>query len=278
MRRIFIVALLVLAIAVPGLAGEKITGYGDHSFWVVVDDFKKTIEKNAGIDIELLPERAVASKGCAKGILHASRGRPDTDFGLVCCGIHDPVLKEYGLVIYPVLKEPLAIIVHRGNPVKDLSTEQVRGIFRGRITNWKQVGGPDMRIIVVTRLHCQEHVPNWTRILGAPDEFTPGKLNVTSEPDVWRTVGDFRGAVGHLETTSVFEAGPRVKPVSISGHMPTSANLAAGKYPFWTSLSVVTKGEAKGDVLKFIKYMRGDPGMKKRLEKFGIIQLRGNGS
>jgi len=250
-----------------------IRGYGDHSLWVFVNEIKSTFRKDTGIRLELLPEFAVASKGCAKGILHASHGIPGVDFGLVCCKLNDNVIRDYKLKVYPVLREPLGIIVNRSNPVDNLTMEQVAGIFSGRITNWKEVGGPDMKIVVVTRLHCPEHIPNWAHILGDPAYFADRKINVNSEPDMARTVFDFKGAIGHLEMTSIREWRP-LKVLSINGVKPTSASMAKGLYPYHTELSVVTKGKAVGKIPVLIWYLRTSASIKKNVENYGMVQIK----
>jgi len=251
-----------------------IRGYGDHSLWVFVNEIKDTFRKDTGIRLELLPELALASKGCAKGILHAFNGRPGVDFGLICCGLKEEVIRDYRLTVHPVLREPLAIIVNKSNPVDNLTLYQVVGIFSGKIRNWKEVGGPDMKIILITRLHCKEHIPNWMRILGDPSFFAEGRLDVNSEPDMARTVSDFKGAIGHLEMTSVRESVRPLKVLSINGRKPTSGNMARGLYPFYTDLAVVTKGAASGKIPALIKFLRTSPSIRKNLERYGMVQVR----
>lgn len=252
-----------------------IEGYGDHSLWVLVNDIKKAFEKDTGIPLYLLEELAIASKGCAKGINHAFKGNPDNEFGLICCELKEDTVKKYGLKIYPVINEPLAIIANKKNPVKGLTLAQVRDVFSGNITEWRKVGGGSReKIVVITRLHCREHIPNWTKILSHPDRFRGERMDVSSEPDMARTVADFRNAIGHLEMTSIAEVKGDIKILPIDGYMPTSENMQRGLYPLYAVLSVVTKGEAGDKVMAFIEYLRKSPRVKEAMQRYGMQQIR----
>ncbi len=265
--------LLFITAALFLLPGGAIEGYGDHSLWVLVNDIKGDFKRDTGIPLELLPELAVGGTGCAKGILHAASGTPDRHFGLVCCGLRENTVKEYGLAVYPVAKEPLSIIVNAKNPVKGLTLKEVRDIFSGRLVNWKAVGGRDEPIVVVTRLHCKEHIPNWFQILSSPAKFKAKRVDVASEFAMAKTVSDFTQAVGHLEMTSVREFSGGIKVIPVDGYLPTSENLSGGLYPLSTTLSVVTKGEAGPLVMRFIEYLRKSPRVKKAMKKYGMRQV-----
>jgi hypothetical protein len=135
--------------------------------------------------------------------------------------------------IYPVALEPLAIIVNKSNPLDGLTLRQVRGIFAGTITNWKEVGGRNEKIAVITQLHCTDYTPNWKGILDDPGKFTKKRVDVKAQPEMAKTVSDYKQAIGHLEMTSVMESKAPVKILAIDGALPTSENMKKGRYPFW---------------------------------------------
>lgn len=270
----FLVSLVFVFPGGPFAEEREIKGFGDHSLWVLVNDVKGVFTEDTGVPLNLIGEFAIGGKGCDKGILHAARGRPDRDFGLICCGMDKAVIEKYSLVTYAVAHEPLAIIVNRRNPVKNLSLKEVREIFSGKITNWKEVGGWDENIIVITRLHCLNYTPNWMLILGRPEDFSKKRVDVLSEPDMSKTVGDFTEAIGHLEMTSVKESVGNIKLISVNGYEPTGENLEKGFYPLFTTLSVVTRGEAEGNVRKFIEYLRKSPKVKRVMRKYGMNQIK----
>lgn len=276
MRRvafIFVIGVLLLVHAATGQSFDLVAT-GDHSVWVIVNDVKGIFEKDKGLTLDLIPELAIVGKGCGKGILQARRGTPDREFGLICCSLDDAVVKNFGIKLYPIAREPLAIIVNKENPVSNLTLQQARGIFSGTITNWKEVGGKNQKIAVITQLHCKEYTPNWKGILDNADKFTKKRVDVTAQPEMAKTVSDYRQAIGHLEMTSVKESKDPVKILSIGGHLPTSENMEKGLYPLYAPLSVATKGDAEGNVITFIEYMRTNPKVKEAMTKYGMAQTR----
>lgn len=248
---------------------------GDHSVWVITNDIKDIFTKDTGLTLNLIPELAIVGKGCEKGISLATKGNPAREFGLICCKLDERSINNHGLKVYSFANEPMAILANRKNPVKGLTMDQVRDIFSGRITNWKDVGGADENIAVITKLHCPQHTPNWMKILNSPNKFTKNRVEAKTQPDLAKTVSDFKQAIGHLEMTSVIEAeesGVYVKVLPIDGYMPTSENMAKGLYPIYGTLGLATKGDAQEKVKKFLNYIRTSPKVARVMKKYGMSQ------
>jgi phosphate transport system substrate-binding protein len=265
------VIALICCLAAEVRAHDLVTT-GDHSVWVIVNDVKSMFEKDTGITLDLIPEIAIVGKGCGKGILHARRGSPDKEFGLTCCSMDDATIAKFGVKLYSIAREPLAIIVNKDNPVSSLTVQQVRDIFSGETTNWKEVGGRNEKIAVITQLHCPDYTPNWKSILPDAEKFTKKRVDVKAQPEMAKTVSDYRQAIGHLEMTSVMESHDPVKILSVDGYQPSSDNMEKGLYPFFASLAVTTKGDARGKVVTFINYMKINPKVKESMKKYGMIQ------
>lgn len=274
MNKYLFVTLFFFLFSTHSYAGQPydLVTTGDHSVWVIVNDVKDRFTKDTGITLDLLPELAIVGKGCGKGILHARRGSPDRDFGLICCTLDNTVLANNGVKVYTVAHEPLAIIVNRKNPVSNLTLQQLRDIFSGKTTNWKDVGGRNEKIAVITQLHCPDYTPNWKGILGDSAAFTKKRVDVKAQPEMAKTVSDFGQAIGHLEMTSVKESKDPVKILALDGYLPTSENMQKGLYPLFAPLAVATKGDAEGKVIKFIEYMRTSPEAAEAMKKYGMAQ------
>lgn len=266
-------AVLLLAGTIPADAYDLFAS-GDHAVWVITRDVKASFEKKTGLSLDLVPELAISGKGCTKGILHARRGSPDRDIGLVCCMLDSGTISRYGLSVYRFADEPLAIIVNKRNPVNVLTLAQVRDIFSGKITNWKNVGGRNERIAVITRLHCRDFMPNWKDLLGAPEQFTGKSVDVKSQPEMARTVEAYPSAIGYLDMTSVREAQGEVKIIALDGHLPTSENMEQGRYPLFAPLAVVTHGPARGNVVTFVDFMQRSPEAREAMRPYGMRQVR----
>lgn len=159
---------------------------------------------------------------------------------------------------------PLSILVHPSNPVKDLPLETIRDIYRGKIKNWKQVGGKDMPIHAISSLHCPANPGNWKLILPTEAMFGP---DVREEEDMAEMIGLVAGdpsAIG-METLPVsrqFANRGEVRALSINGFSPAKPeNLLKLDYPFYRVFSFTTWDDpvaAKPAALEFMKRLMSE--------------------
>ncbi len=278
-----IFALLVCVLPRPGLTADKaaelpdndeIVGAGAHFSWIIFSRLKPELEKLTGRKIALYGKDSMMGQGCNAGIKTAKLSNDKRDsFGFVCCALSEEEISKNKLVVYPLANEPIVILVNTSNPVTNLSKQQLRDIFKGKITNWKTVGGPDKPIVVVTRLHCKDRPGHWKRILPSAKDFTSRRINVTSADDMVQRVTDFDGAIGHIGSTWIFEAGSKTRAITIDHQAPTAANLKNGKYPFYRKLSAITTENPRPDVVKIIKEAQTGPGFRKLAKEFELLPL-----
>lgn len=254
--------------------GDDIVGAGAHFSWIVFNMIKPELEKVSGRKISLYGKNSMLGQGCNAGIKTArlSSAKRDT-FGFVCCTLDDEEVKKNKLKVYPIAHEPVLILLNKTNPVKDLSRQQVRDIFSGKITNWKKVGGKDQPIVVVTRLHCKKRPGHWKRILPSAKAFRAERINVKSADEMSQRVSDFTGAIGHIGSTWIFEAGDKTRSITIDKIKPTAANLKNGRYPFFRKLSAVTSENPHKDVVRIIRETQTGPAFKKVAHQFELLPL-----
>ncbi|WP_455217796.1 substrate-binding domain-containing protein [Kaarinaea lacus] len=253
---------------------DALMGAGAHFAWIVFDALKEDLEKKTGRNTILFGENSMLGVGCNAGIKAAKQGTKSKEtFGFVCCPLSDEEVEKEQLIVYPLAKEPVLILARNDNPVDDLSIEQVRGIFRGDIYNWKDVGGPDQPIVVVTRLHCKKRPGHWKTILPSHTEFRQERLNVKSAAAMVQRVSDFQGAIGHTGATWKFKAEDKTKVLSVNGIKPTAENLANGKYPFYRQLSAITNRDPSPDVVKLIKEAQTGPAFRKVAKQYELLPL-----
>jgi ABC-type phosphate transport system substrate-binding protein len=267
--------LLTTALYLPQAAHsdeDVLMGAGAHFAWIVFDAIKADLEKATGRKIILFGENSMLGVGCNAGIKAAKQNAPHHEtFGFVCCPLTDKEVKENHLKVWPLAKEPILILVRDDNPVNDLSEQQVRAIFRGDITNWQEVGGPDKAIVLVTRLHCKKRPGHWKTILPNADEFRQQRLNVKSAAAMVQRINDFGSAIGHTGSTWKFKPTDRVKALSINGIAPTAENLANGSYPFYRELSAVTTESPTPDVVKLIEEAQYGPSFHKVAKQYSLL-------
>ncbi len=140
--------------------------------------------------------------------------------------------------------------------ITNLTTTQLQGIYSGTITNWKQVGGPDMKIVVVSRPASSGTRATFQQyILGGPEKITgPSSLVSDSTGTVATEVKQTAGAIGYITLGSARSLG--LTPLSIDGNSPTSTSLVeSNTYKFWNIEHMYTKGPASGLTQAFIDYM-----------------------
>jgi len=241
----FAISLFIIPLASQAEDNISISGAGAHSSWVILNKIKPILEKKHGQEITLFGKQSMLGVGCNAGIKSTAQSSPvKQSFGMVCCALSDAEVGKKNLDVFPLALEPLMILSHETNPVDNLTIKQVKAIFSGRITNWKDVGGENKQIVVVTRLHCKKRPGHWKRILPAPTDFTSKRINVQSADEMVKRVGDFESAIGHAGTAWLRGESSNTKIIRVGGYLPTSENLKKELYPFFRQLSVITKNNA----------------------------------
>ena len=165
----------------------------------------------------------------------------------------------------------LAVVVHPKNPVDKLTIDELAGIFTGKLTNWKEVGGHDSRIVILSRevnsgthVYFKEHIlrkndPN------SKEEFSPKALMLPSSQAIADEVAQNPEAIGYYGMGYI---SPKQKPVSVAKDKsseyvpPAIENVISGKYPVSRPLFLYTNGEPKGLVKEFVDFALSKEGQK----------------
>ncbi len=277
----FILTTLIPLLSFPALSAqdgknnrETITGAGAHFAWVIFDSLKEELEEKSGKNLQLFGKGSNIGMGCNAGIKLAGQNTHEHQtFGFVCCELSDDELKNKKLIIYPLADEPILILVNKKNPVENVSKDQIRAIFRGDIKNWKEVGGWNKPIVVVTRLHCKNRPGHWKTILPSAKDFVTERLNVSSAEEMVKYVSDFETAFGHIGSTWNFGKYSNVKSIKVDNVAATAENLKNKTYPFHRRLSAVTSLEPSESVLMTIKQVQHGKSFKGIAERFNLLPL-----
>ncbi len=271
---------IILSIPITALAENKdqqkdtITGAGAHFAWVIFDSLKDELEQSTGKKLRLFGKNSNLGMGCNAGIKLAKRSTADhPTFGFVCCPLSQHELDSKKIKIYPLADEPILILVNKNNPVENLSTEQVRSIFSGKITNWKTVGGWDKPIAVAARLHCKKRPGHWKTILPNAGDFVKKRLDVSSAEEMVKLVTDFDTSIGHIGATWEFGAGSHVKAIKVNNIEASAKNLKNKSYPFHRRLSAVTSLQPTKDVLSTIRQVQYGKSFQSVAERFNLLPL-----
>ena len=191
--------------------------------------------------------------GSGSGITAVKEGRCDI-------GLSSRDLKEdetaSGLESTVLAYDGIAIIVHPDNPVSDLSVEQIKKIYTGEITNWKDVGGADHEIVLIGREAGSGTRDGFESITDTKDACKY-RQELTSTGDVITTVSKNMNAIGYASLAAIKET---VKPLSVDGVYPSDETVKDGSYRIQRPFALITmKDKALSEAAQeFFDYVTSD--------------------
>jgi phosphate transport system substrate-binding protein len=133
----------------------------------------------------------------------------------------------------------VCIVVHPSNPVKELTLDQVRRIYTGEIRNWKDVGGTNAPIVVISRDTSSGTYETFENIVMKKEKMSSGVEYVSSNPQAYNRVKETTGAIGYVGLGFVDK---KVKALKIEGVEPSRKTIATGVYPISRPLFLFTNG------------------------------------
>lgn len=211
----------------------------------------------------------VSGMGSSAGIEAVSVGT--AQIGTSSRDLKDDELK-LGLTDIPIAHDGIAVIVNNQNPIKVLTTMQLREIFSGKITNWKEVGGPDLEIERVNRDEASGTREAFSKIVMNEEKFNEDSVVLPGTGQVRQVVSRTKGAIGYI---SVGFVNKEVKSLTIDGIAPTKQNVANGTYPISRELHFFIKGKPTGLTKEFIDYVLSEKVQKGPIVDAGFIPVAG---
>jgi phosphate transport system substrate-binding protein len=176
-------------------------------------------------------------------------------------------VSERGLQVVLIAVDGIAVIVHRTNPVDDLSIGEVRAIFSGTMTKWRDPGGADAEIIPVTREEGSGTRASFEDMIMGDVAISDACLVQDSNGAVREIIATTPQGIGYISVGLVDE---REKAVSINGVKPTLVNLMTQQYRFSRPFLLLLREEPCGDVKTFIDYVLSREGQD-ILKNAGLI-------
>ena len=173
-------------------------------------------------------------------------------------------------VAHVVAMDGVCVAVHPSNPVKALTGVQVRDIYMGKIKNWKQVGGSDTPIVVISRDTSSGTYETFESLVMKKQPMAAGVEYVNANPQAQSRVRTTAGAIGYVGLG--FLEG--VKALAIDGITPTRSTVASGTYPVSRPLVLFTNGYPKlGSIThKFVTFYLTEKGQE-LVEAKGYVPL-----
>lgn len=172
------------------------------------------------------------------------------------------------LVDHKICVVGFAAVVNPKVKVDNLTKQQLIDIFTGKITNWKDVGGDDMKIVIINRPASSGTRATFKKYaLNGAEEATGIALTEDASGTVKKAVSDNEGSISYLALSYIDNT---VKALKYDGVEASVANIESGKYPIWSYEHMYTKGDAAGVAKAFIDYMMSDE-FKATISQLGYI-------
>jgi phosphate transport system substrate-binding protein len=173
-------------------------------------------------------------------------------------------------LVQPIALDAIVPIVHPRNRVKNLTIDQLSQIYQGNIRNWKEVGGDDLTIVVVSRDSSSGTFESWGHLVLHGAKVTPRAQMQASSGAIVQAVSKNKYAIGYIGIGYINRT---VRPLTVNGVAATAQNALSQVYPVSRPLYMVTAGEPKGEAARFIKFVLSQE-WQKIVEKTGFVPLK----
>lgn len=260
-RLILIVLLAGLIAACGGRDHETLVLTGSSTVAPPLSDIAADFEAaNPGVRVD------VQTGGSSRGIADARRGT--ADLGMASRDLRP---EENDLFAHVIARDGISLLVHKDNPVRELSTEAVRQLFRGEIANWSALTDFEAPVTIVHKGEGRATLEVFLEHFGLDNGEVSADLIVGENQQGIRSVAGNRGAIGYVSigaTTHEVDAGTPIRPVAIEGVTPDADSVARGDYPLTRNLTLISKNPPEGLLADFLAFARSEAGSRRFQQHF----------
>jgi phosphate transport system substrate-binding protein len=175
----------------------------------------------------------------------------------------------------PVAKDGLSVYVHSSNPLNELTMDQVKQIFTGKVQNWKELGGPDGKIIPYSRENSSGTYVFFKEHVLQNADFSPRAQNMPGTAAVVNAVGKEKNSIGY--GGAAYSKGIKIvkikKDAGSPGVAPDKTTVQDGSYALSRPLFFYLRNKPSGDIKAFVDYVLSADGQG-LVEKVGYFPLK----
>jgi phosphate transport system substrate-binding protein len=223
---------------------------------------KKFEAKHPGVRVD------VQSGGSSRGIADQRQGL--NEIGMVSRPLNPD---EADLTAHTIAKDGVCVILHKTNPVSNLTYQQIQDIYSGRITNWKQVGGKDAPITVVNKAEGRSTLELFLHYFKLKNSDVKASVVVGDNEQDIKTVAGNPNAIGYVSIGTAeydVQQGIPIKSLPLEKTLPTTENVRNGKFRLSRPLNLVTRNQPEGLVKEFIEFAQSKEAYSAVQEQFFV--------
>lgn len=244
-------------------SNEPITAVGSTAMQPLIEQAAKDfMAKNQGLQIQ------VQGGGSGTGLSQVASGA-------ATIGNSDIFAEEKKdipaaeLVDHKIAVVGMAAVVNPEINIDNLTKQQLIDIFSGKVTNWKEVGGPDQKVTLVNRPKSSGTRATFSKFALDGTEEAEG-ITEDSSGTVRKIISETPGAIGYLALSYINDS---VKALKLDGVEANGENIATNKYPVWAYQHMYTKGEPTGSAKAFLEFMLTEEVQKKTVTDLGFLPI-----
>lgn len=226
---------------------DKISLSGSSTVAPVMSDIAKAYEaKHPEVRID------VQTGGSSRGIQDVRKNL--TNIGMVSRKLKE---SENDLHSFLIAKDGIAMIIHSSNKVKELSSQQIKDIYLGKIKNWQEVGGENKPIVVVNKAEGRSTLELFTNFFKLKNSEIKASVIIGDNEQGIKTVGNNTYAIGYVSIGAAEynrSAGVPIKLLPMEGVEASIANVKSNKYPLSRELNIITKEVPTQSYKDFINF------------------------
>jgi len=264
-----LISVALLLNVSPLSAEEKIVIDGSTTVGPIAKAFAEYyMKQNPGVNI------TVSESGSGNGAKSLINGGCDiADMSRFMKGKEFKAAVEKGIfpVAHVVALDGIAMIVHPSNPVGEITMAKIKDIYTGKITNWKDIGGPDKKIVMISRDTNSGTYETFEKLVMKKEKIVEGAEYVGSNGAVRSRVQNTPGAIGYVGLGFLDKT---VKGLKVNSIYPTLQTISTGTYPIARPLFMFTNGYPKmgSGIYQFVTIHLSETGQK-IVKRIGFVPV-----